>query len=318
MKLNKYLLGLASSVMLFASCADNDLDLGDSTTPALDPNCPSVEFSASNPTTVELDPSAAQFDVKVVRRATDAASYAITADDADGAYDVPATVAFGAGEKEATITIATKAGAEAGVPHKLTLTFDEAALNPYTTGAKIYTVNATVIKWDKIGTGYWLGHLVNEFFGVDTQPLAVELEKAVTKTATKYRFASPYASVSTGDDGLGYIGYPYNGEGDLTGNGGTFVITVTKDGASLEPLNLGINYGYGEFSVGSVYGYLSDNAEKYPLGVFATSETGGVITFDPGSLYVSMSEYNDGGKYPCGGASVLYLSKDDFLAASEE
>lgn len=254
----------------------------------------------------------------MVRKATDAASYKINVEQGADNYNVPATVDFAANETEKAIKVSVKESADQGTALPLEMKFDDDVVNPYTTGSKDLFVNVTVIKWEPFGTGYWIGNIVNKIFGVDPQPMAVQLEKATT--ATKYRFASLYAKVATSQDEMGaYDGYPYNDEGDLTGNGGNFVITVTKEGASLAPVQLGMDWSYGEFSIGQVYGNVSTNISSYPLGVFKASKTGGVITWAPSSLYISMVNFNDGGKYPCDkGPTYLYLSKEDYAASMEE
>lgn len=322
MKINKLFLGLASIAMLFASCGNEDLELGDSTTAPVDPNCPAVEFSNANTTIFEVDPSDPTLALTVVRKATDAASYAIkVVENQDDSYDVPATVEFAAGEQSKDIKLAVKNSAAKGTPLALSLTFDDAAINPYTQGLKSINISTTVIKWESIGRGYWYGNIINYFFGVESLPLAVDIEKATTASAVKFRFDSPYAVANPdgNNDGLGYLGYPYNTAGDLDGNNEKFVITIDKNGASLAPVMLGINWGYGSFSMGSIYGYLSSNIATYPLGKYSATSTGGKIVFPASSLYVSMADYENGGKYPCSHAgSVLFLSADDYKASMEE
>lgn len=320
MKIKNIFLSLAAATMLLTACGNDALELEDSTTPKVEASCPAVEFSASNQTTVEVDPSDPTTSFKVVRKATDAASYAIKVIEGADNFDIPATVDFAAGETEKDIKVSVKESAAQGTPLALELTFDEANINPYTTGIKDFTATVTVIKWEAAGTGYWKGNIVNQYFAVESMPMYVELEKATTATATKYRFKSPYSVLCTEQDELGaYNGYRYAEEGDLTGNGGTFVVTITKDGASLAPVQLGINFGYGEFAIGQIYGYVSSSISSYPLGTYKASKTGGVITWAEKSLYVCMSEYKDGAKSPCSaGPSVLYLSKEDYAATLEE
>lgn len=323
MKINKFFLSLAgAAMMMLASCGNEDLELGNSTTTPLDPSVASVEFSASNKTTFEVDPADPTFTVTMTRKATDAATYKIVVENnEENAFIVPATVAFAEGETKANVQIQMAPDAKQGEPLSLTLAIDESDANPYTTGLKSYTLNTTIIKWESIGKGYWLGNLINTFFGVTPLiPMYVEIEAAETATAKKFRFTSPYAFVATAEDDNGaYNGYPYNQSGNLDGNVEKFVITVTKDGASLAPVNLGMDYGYGSFSIGQIYGNLSSNIQSYPLGVYTETETGGNITFPASSLYISMAKYNDGGKYPASaGPSYLYLSEADYLAATEE
>lgn len=319
MKIKNLFLSLTAAVMALSSCGNEDLELGNSTTAPADPNCPAVEFATNNTTVFEVDPSDTHFNLTVVRKATDAATYNIViAENQENAFVVPSTVEFAAGEESKSITISMAENAPKGEALALALSFDDKDLNPYTTGLKTLEVKTTIIKWESFGKGYWIGGFVNHFFGVDALPLAVDIEKAVTANDVRFRFVSPYSSICTGDDGLGYIGYPYSEEGDLDGNVENFVITVTKNGASLVPLNIGINFGYGSFSGGSVYGYLSNNIASYPLGVYTETETGGKIFFAPNSLFVSKADYNDGGKYPCSNPSTLYLSAEDYMADMEE
>ena len=317
MKINKYFLSLAGAAMLFASCGTEDLELGNSSTTPVDPKCPAVEFAANNTKTFEVDPSEPAFNLTVVRRDSVKASYDIVVvNNEEDAFNVPAKVEFGEKELSKEITITMKEGAKQGEPLALELTFNDADINPYTTGLKTISVNSTIIKWESIGTGYWLGNILNIYYNVNVLPLAVELEKAVTANAVKFRFECPYASVCTAQDELGaYVGYPYNGPDNLTGNVENVVITITKDGASIAPVSMGIDYGYGEMSMGSVYGYLSSNIASYPLGTYAETATGGNITFPANSLFLSDND----GPTPCSkGATVLYLSAADFMAANEE
>lgn len=322
MKLNKFFFGIAGLAMLFASCENDDLELGNSSTTPNDPNCPSVEFSTANATSFEVDPSDPTLTLTVVRKATEAASYPIqVVENQDDSYEVPAAVEFAAGEQSKDIKLAIKSSAAQGTPLALTLTFDEANINPYTKGLKVMNINTTVIKWESIGRGYWLGNIVNTFFGVNSLPLAVDIEKATTASAIKFRFASPYTIANEGgaNDGMGYLGYPYNAAADIDGNKENIIISVTSKGAQMAPVMMGMDWGYGSFSMGSIYGYLSTNISSYPLGVYNASETGGKITFAANSLFVSMADYKDGGKYPCSaGPSVLYLSAADFMADAEE
>lgn len=90
---------------------------------------------------------------------------------------------------------------------------------------------------------------------------------------------------------------------------------MTKEGASLKPVQYGMDWGYGMFSGGSVYGNLSTNINSYPLGVY--NEKAGSITFPANSLYVSMADYQDGGAYPCANPSYLYLSAEAYLSSLE-
>lgn len=197
----------------------------------------------------------------------------------------------------------------------LELTFDDSLLNPYTVGYKVLSLTATIIKWETYGKGYWVGNIINTFYGVQSVPLAVDIEKAVTATSTKYRFASPYGKVGEEQDELGaFLAYPYNEAGNVTGSNEKVVISVNKqdNSASMAVTAIGVDYGAGEMYMGSVYGNLSTNIASYPLGVFTASEKGGKIVFAANSLFLQDNE----GPSPCSaGASTLYLSADDYKAS---
>lgn len=315
MKIKNIFLSLAAATLLLTACGNEDLKLGDSTTAKVAASCPSVEFSTANQTSVEVDPDTPTFSFKVVRKATDAASYAIKVVQGADEFDIPASVDFAAGETETDLKITAKKGLVEGTPYGLELTFDEANLNPYTIGIKDFTAEVTIIKWEPAGRGYWCGNIINTFWS-DAVPVVmyVDYEKATTANAVKYRFDSPYGKLETEYDEVDELlnfgnGYKYNSESDLTGNGEKFVISVKKDGVYMPPVQLGMDWGYGEITVGS------DGI----LGEFKASETGGIITFPAGSLSISMANYNDGESYSCSaGPTSFYLSKQDYLASLEE
>lgn len=316
MKINKFFLSLAGATMLLASCGVEDLELGNSTTAPVSSSCPSVEFATSNNTAVEVDPTDTQFNLTVVRKDSAAAEYDIkVVENEDNAFEVPAKVTFAEGETSKDIAVSIKDGAKQGEPLALELTFDDSLLNPYTVGYKVLSLTATIIKWETYGKGYWVGNIINTFYGVQSLPLAVDIEKAVTATSTKYRFASPYGKFGEEQDELGaFLAYPYNEAGNVTGSNEKVVISVNKqdNSASMAVTAIGVDYGAGEMYMGSVYGNLSTNIASYPLGVFTASEKGGKIVFAANSLFLQDNE----GPAPCSaGASTLYLSADDYKAS---
>ena len=106
MKINKIYLSLTAIAMMFASCGNEDLELGNSTTAPVDANCPAVEFATSNATTYEVDPADPSFTVTVQRKATDAATYNIkVVENQNNSFVVPATVEFAADETTKDINI---------------------------------------------------------------------------------------------------------------------------------------------------------------------------------------------------------------------
>lgn len=315
MKINKYFLSLAAASMLFAACGTDDLELGDSTTAPVSADCPSVEFASTTNTNVEVDPSYTKFDITVVRRDSAAAEYNIMVEQNDNnVFDVPSKVSFAQGEKEKDITVNIKEGTALGETFNLKLTFDdEKLLNPYTVGYKELSLKATIIKWESYGKGYWIDNVIPPTFGINPVPLVVELEKAVTPNSTRYRFTSPYCTAGEDTDELGaYTTYPYNEAGDLTGSQEKAVISInSSNAASMSPTAMGNDWGYGEMSMGSIYGNLSTNIASYPLGTFTATEGGGKIVFPANSLYLSLPSWGTA----MAGECTLYLSADDFKAS---
>lgn len=316
MKINKYFLSLASATLLLASCGTDDLDLGNSTTAPVAANCPSVEFAASTETNVEVDPSDTKFNLTIVRQDSVAAEYNIKVlENEDNTFGVPSKVSFEQGEKEKDITITMKDGAKAGEPIALSLTFDDNVKNPYTEGYKTLELTSTIIKWEHMGKAYWKDGLLAGGFGFDPTLMYVDVDTAVTATSKKYRFISPYGKMATDKDELDATdGYKFNEAETITGNAGYIVISVTEDGAEMAISTIGIDYGYGEMQIGSIYGNLSSDISSYPLGTFTKSATGGRIVFPGNSLFLSDND----GAYPIGMESALYLSADDYKASLTE
>lgn len=214
------------------------------------------------------------------------------------------------------MTVEAPSAAE-GITYNLQLALSGNDVSNYSSGYHEISVNFAILKWESIGTGYYLDGTVSNFFKVDPSvPMAVEIEKTTTATSTRFRFDSPFAKVATAQDEVGgFNGYPFNEEADIVPGEYTFVIDVTKEGASLKPVQYGMDWGYGMFSGGSVYGNLSTNINSYPLGIY--NEKAGSITFPANSLYVSMADYQDGGAYPCTNLSYLYLSAEAYLNSLE-
>lgn len=167
--------------------------------------------------------------------------------------------------------------------------------------------------WENVGVGYFIDGTISTFFGVDnTLAYTVEIEKLVEGSTIHFRFVAPFSYVATAqDENGGYVGYPYNSDGDCDEQAHTIQIDITSAGASMQPVSLGFDWGYGEFSIGQVYGNISGvSVDSYPLGVY--HETEGYIEFPANSLYISMADYQNGGKYPCTNPTYVFLSVDSF------
>lgn len=315
MKYVNKILSLFAIALITASC---DPDAESYIPGELEDGNQGICFMGNYTQTVEVEPGTTSFDLTLTRALSDAAGTVdvVVINNEKDVFVCPSTVSFAAGEKTAKLTIKTSSAAE-GITYNLQLGLSGDNISKYSSGYHEISVNFAILKWESIGIGYYLDGTVSNFFGVDASvPLAVEIEKTKTATSTRFRFESPFAKVATAQDEVGGVnGYPFNEEADIVPGEYIFIIDVTKEGASLKPVQYGMDWGYGMFSGGSVYGNLSTNINSYPLGIY--NEKAGSIIFPANSLYVSMADYKDGGAYPCSTPSYLYLNAEAYLNSLE-
>lgn len=229
----------------------------------------------------------------------------------DNVFSVPATVEFADGEKMAEISISFDK-AEIGNPYTLTLDIPQDYISYYNEcpGYLSHSFTVSRVKWESIGTCYWVDGIVSTWYGVITGPFAVQVDKAETPSATKYRFASPYAHFNPNMDeaGIGYLGYPYS-DVEYDEEDHLMIITVTGKSASLAPVQLGATFGAdGMINTGSILGYLSNNTSSYVNG--SISSDGTKIEFPANSLYVNEPGYGTG---VCSKPSILYLDPKELM-----
>ncbi len=315
-KIFKYTFVALLGAMTFSACTDKYEY--DGVGSAENANASGVYFSEKNYSkNLEVEPDAKYFDISLSRNNTDAAQtvgISVISDEA-GVFEVPTTVTFAEGESTTNLHI-TASKAEEGGDYKLILGITESGI--YTAGLQEFTINLSVQKWEKLGTGYWLDGALSGLFGLDASiPYAVQVEKLITEKGCRFRFYGPYSHVATGKDEIGYIGYPYNQEGDCDEEDHLFVINVTEKGASLTPVAIGADWGYGPMTIGTVVGNLtsSDGAvitdtNSYPLGVY--NEKAGVITFPKNSFFINLPQQ---GIYLNSIPSYLYLSAEAYINA---
>lgn len=305
------------AIALMAVACDPDAE---SYTPGgLEEGNQGICFAGNYTQTVEVEPGVTSFILTLKRSVTDAAGSVDikVLNNEENIFICPSTASFAAGEATTTLTVETPS-ATAGILYNLKLAVSGDNVSEYTSGYNEISVNFSIIKWESIGTGYYLDGTVSTFFGVDpSMPMAVKLERAETATSVRFRFDSPFARVATEtvDEYGGYDGYPFNEENDVVPGKYLFTIDVTSQGAALSPVDLGMDWGYGMFSIGSVYGNLSTNIATYPLGTY--DEEAGCITFPANSLYIKMVDYSEGAASPCANPSYLYLNGDAYLESLE-
>jgi hypothetical protein len=317
---NKIFLSIVGALFLFAACEESITDRESS--PVMPDDCIGVYFPTTS-MVVELEPvEPTQITIDISRvDSARAVEVPITVDiNTDDVFVVPAKASFAAGEKTTSITI-TFPSADEGVTYNLKLSvLGDEYVNKYASALPYMTANVTRIKWNVTTEPFiYVEGTFLTFFGVERIPMYVETEKAEVGNVVRYRFKNAYRIASPEPDADNiYDGYYYNGPGDVDETRDYYiVIEIDEDGkVSMIPSELGVDWGYGMFSIGSIYGNLSENINSYPLGFFEEGEEGGVITFPANSLYISMADYNDGAGYPCANPTIIYTTKAAYIAAN--
>lgn len=328
---SKYMFIALMSIIALASCGDDDKYVAGVQDSA---DKVGVYFPTTDGGSNEVDPAdPTEFTFKVARMNTHGAVSVplnvITNE--EQIFQVPATAEFKDGEAETTVKV-TFPDAAVGTTYALTVEVPQEYISLYKENAdKVsFTTEYTRVKWESIGEGYWIDGNIMTLFSVQPLPMVVDIEKTISldgKTI-RYRFDSPFAYACTGQDELGgYIGYPYidNTNPEIfhcDEKSHKFIVTVTKDGASLAKTNTGMSMdGYGSFVIGQIVGNLSNadgvitDTKTYPLGkVEAGEETPGKITWPSNSLFVMMTEFQGGYIALAGNPTTLFLSAADYKA----
>ncbi len=311
-----YLLGLLIGLIAFAGCSEDDL-----VKPTPSPEAPAgthgVYFPVSNKAAFELMPDdPTEIELKIARSvSTGAVDVPITVEvNDDNVFVVPSSVSFAAGETEKSFKVTFPTAAE-GVTYNLKLNVEgEEYVNPYVSGLSYVKTNTTRVKWEALEKPMiYLDGTFSAVWGIRHIPMYVHAEKAVLGSVVRYRFKNAY-KVPTGadDDGI-YDGYPFNEPGDFIEGEYLTIVEIGGDNGKADEVfmpahDIGVDWGYGMISAGSVFGNLSTKKDNYPLGILKDS----IITFPPNSLFHG----DDDGKYPAPLPTIIYLSKEVYIAAN--
>lgn len=160
--------------------------------------------------------------------------------------------------------------------------------------ASLYSTTALPEVWKPIGKGQYIDDFFTTFFNVSPQTMEVEFAQS-EDDPTRFKMIYPY-------DGK----YPYNEEGDYDTSKSYDIVFTIPDAnhVYITPQKIGVDWGYGMFSIASMAGYnvaagysVEEIAEAgIPFGVL----NDGVVTFpdEAGhSLLISMAGYNNGAWY---------------------
>ncbi len=319
MNINKLLI-VFSVLVAFAISACSEYEDTIEPSPSVPAGNQGVYFPSSNTSVFELEPTEpTEITLSIARaESSGAVDVPIIVEINDGdVFNVPQTVSFADGETEKDFTVSFPNAGE-GTTYELKLAVEgEQYVNPYATELPYVTTNVTRIKWETVENPFvYVDGTVAYFYGITPLPMYVNAERAQLGGAVRYRFKNAF-DVPTGDadaDGI-YDGFPYNDPGDFDESNDYYTI-IEIDNATGEVFmfahQLGMAWGDGMFSIGSVYRNLSENKASYPLGTMKD----GVITFPNNSLFVSEAGYNNGQKYPASVPTFIYLTKEAFIAAN--
>lgn len=315
---------------LFSGCSDFDDKVEPS--PATPDGCQGVYFPSSNPKVFELEPTDATEITLTIAREVSAGAVnvpIIVEINGEDVFNAPETVSFADGEKEVGFTVTFPTAGE-GVTYGLKLAVaGDQYVNPYSAAKPYLSTSVTRIKWEVLAEPVvYNDGAFQGIYGGGNTPMYVHAEKAQLGSSVRYRFKNAFkygTGVWNGDswvatpdaDGI-YDGYAstWPGEFDETKDYYTTIEIYDPKGVSGEVFmfahEIGVAWSKGMMSMGSIYKNLSTDKGKYPLGKIAN----GVITFGANSLYFSEADRNNGGKYPSATPTVIYLTKEAFIAAN--
>lgn len=290
----------------------------------LDGTSEGVFFPNTNKKAFELEPTeATQITLTIARSSTAGAiDVPITVElNTDEVFVAPTTISFADGEAEKNFTV-NFPNAKEGITYSLRLSVQgDQYVNTYSSAIPYVSAEVTRIKWEATPEPLiYVDGTFSAFYGVGIHPMYVEAEKAKLGTSVRYRMKNVYKVPTEVDaDGI-YNGYPYNEPGDVDTSKDYYTIIEISDpkglaGEVFMPAHdIGVIWSYGMFSIGSIYKNVSQDKAKYPLGVLKNE----VITFPASSLFISMATYKSGEKRIASTPTIIYLTKEAFIAANNK
>ena len=314
-------------MVAFIGCSEDDL-IEPTPSPEIPAGNQGVYFPASNKSAFAIlteDP--AEIEITIARNASEGAvDVPLTQEvNDDNIFVVPATVSFAAGEKETTFKV-TFPNAAIDKAYNLKLNVEgEQYVNPYQEGLPHLVTKVTVSEpedwvWETLTEPMiYIDGAFTAWFGVGQEPMYVYGEKGTLGDVTRYKLKNVYKVPVVGADADGiYDGYPENDPGDFDESKDYF--TTIEIGGSrgtakevyMDVHEIGVVWGYGMHSIGSVFGNLTSGGEPvskddYPLGILED----GIITFPANSLYLNLPTEGIG---IAAKPTTIYLSKEIYDA----
>lgn len=206
-----------------------------------------------------------------------------------GYFELPSTIDFADGEAETSITVKfSKAPLGEQLSLSLQIT-DPQYVSKYSSFDASVSASVIIEKWNSLGKGKIRDDCFTTFFNAGNPEWEVEILENDSQKGF-YRLVYPYKT------------YPNNEDGDYD-KANTYNIDIHAEdpnGVYFVPQPIGVDWGYGMMTVGSLAGL------KIAQGASLDSQksagnTGtlvnGIITFPKGKLAFSMANYKDGGLY---------------------
>lgn len=154
MKINKlYFAFLILLTATMVACSEYEDTVEPS--PEVSADNPAVRFYSDNATLFEFEPTdELSFELTVVRdHGEEALEVPVTKlADEENVFNVPATVSFPAGVDTVKLTITLDDSTPIGVVYPFELSLDESLSNPYKIEYPFFKGQASIIKWNKLGT----------------------------------------------------------------------------------------------------------------------------------------------------------------------
>lgn len=267
--LNIYIFALLSSLFLLMSC-DKDNE-GAKYTPADD----GVTFSGSK-VSVTVPASEGSFEVYIMRANKKGALEVPINIEGASDFTYPSSVNFHNGEGIDTIRFSISEDVEIGKAYPIVISFDKKYTSEITAAYNSLTVTfQRDFEYESFGTGHFYESVLDAAFGTGLVDYDVEVDKAIGFEV--YRIVNPY----------GFEVHPLVEKGDEKVNPCYLMIDAREADAVFVSLqSMGIDFGYGVMSMGSIYGNISENIGAYPLGTVSGK------TINLGYVYLSIPGYN--------------------------
>ena len=150
-------------------------------------------------------------------------------------------------------------------------------------------VDPSTYTWTTLGTAEYTDDFFTTVYDVENLTWGVEIEQC-DQDPGRLRLIYPYDNK-----------YEYNDEGDWDESKSYDIEIMIPDEnhVYILPQEIGVNWGYGMFSIASYAGYFINNGyglEELDSSYYGTLSEG-VITFPEKKLLISMADYDNGGWY---------------------